>query len=396
VNSSSENDSSENKASTQWTVDDQAYMAEALRLAETGLYTTEPNPRVGCILVRDGKIVGRGWHQKAGSGHAEVNALAEAGDAAKGATAYVTLEPCSHYGRTPPCADALIKAQVRKVIAAMKDPNPEVSGRGFEKLEAAGIKTASGLLAEPAKALNVGFVQRMEKHRPFVRIKMAISVDGRTAMQSGESQWITGPAARSDVQRLRARSSAVLTGIGTLLQDDAALTLRANQLGLAEAYAEEIVKRQPLRVVLDSLAKMPADSKLLSFESPVLWVVNESAITDSKISELAHVELFRLAEGDSQKRLPIVLAKLADLGCNELLVEAGATLAGSFIEAECWDELVIYMAPKLLGSDARALANLPISRMSEAKDLILKDVRQVGDDIRLTYRPKLAQPSSNQ
>jgi len=350
---------------------------------------------VGCVLVRDGKIVGRGWHQKAGSGHAEINALAEAGEAASGATVYVTLEPCSHYGRTPPCADALIKAKVLKVIAAMKDPNPEVFGRGFEKLEAAGIETASGLLEMQARALNIGFVHRMEKHRPYVRIKMAMSVDGRTAMESGESQWITGPAARSDVQRLRARSSAVLTGIGTLLQDDAALTIRTDQLGLEVSFAEKIVKRQPLRVILDSHGKMRSESRLLSFENPILWVVDECASVDPKISNLAYVELLRLTEKDRNKRLPIILAKLADLGCNEVLVEAGATLAGTFIEAECWDELVLYMAPKLLGSTARALARLPISSMSETKNLTLKELRQIGDDIRLTYLPESTKFSSD-
>jgi len=388
--------------------DETAYMAEAIRLAKKGLYTTDPNPRVGCVIVRDGEVVGRGWHKKAGSGHAEVNALKEAGERAKGACAYVTLEPCSHYGRTPPCAEALIDAGVSRVIAAMKDPNPAVSGRGFALLSAKGISVASGLLESQARDLNPGFIKRMECQRPWVRIKMAISVDGRTAMQSGESQWITGPHARADVQRLRARSSAVMTGIGTLLQDDAMLTVRAEQLILPESLGaklsgvdagfgktdevkvEEIVEQQPLRVVLDSQAKMSMSAKLLSNTGPVLWVVSEEmALDDSAqaIARLSHVELCKFPSLHQNNSLDALLAKLSEQGCNELLVEAGAKLAGSFIELDLWDELVIYMAPKLLGSDARALAVLPFTQMSQAKSMKLKDMRVVGDDIRLTYGP---------
>jgi len=395
--------------------DDTAYMAEAIRLAKKGLYTTDPNPRVGCVIVRDGEVVGRGWHKKAGSGHAEVNALKEAGERAKGACAYVTLEPCSHYGRTPPCAEALIAAGVSHVIAAMKDPNPEVSGRGFALLSAKGISVASGLLESQARDLNPGFIKRMECQRPWVRIKMAISVDGRTAMQSGESQWITGPHARADVQRLRARSSAVMTGIGTLLQDDAMLTVRSEQLILPECLGaelegvgaelegvaaeledmhevsvEDIVEQQPLRVVLDSQAKMSINAKLLSNTGPVLWVVSEEAALNEEaqaIARLSHVELCKFPSLHQNNSLEALLVKLSKQGCNELLVEAGAKLVGSFIELDLWDELVIYMAPKLLGSDARALAVLPFTQMSQAKNMQLKDMRIVGDDIRLTYVP---------
>jgi len=371
--------------SASWSKQDYAYMAEAIGLARNGLYTTEPNPRVGCVIVNDDAVVGRGWHQKAGEGHAEVNALKEAGAKAKNATVYVSLEPCSHFGRTPPCAQALIEAGVSRVIAAMQDPNPSVSGRGFEILRAAGIESESGLLEAQARDLNPGFIKRMTQHRPWVRIKMALSVDGRTAMASGESQWITGPAARSDVQRLRARSSAVLTGAGTVLQDDAALTVRADQLGLENA--ELVAERQPLRVVLDTNARIGEQARLFAQPGPILWVVSEQAQIPEAIVCLQNVELVRLPDGNDHERLKLVLEMLAARDCNELLVEAGASLAGSFLQQGDWDELVIYMAPILMGSDARALANLPLQSMSELKNLELKDIRMVGNDIRMIYHP---------
>lgn len=362
-------------------------MAEAINLAKQGLYTTDPNPRVGCVLVKDGEIVGRGWHVRAGEGHAEVNALADAGAKAKGATAYVTLEPCSHFGRTPPCALALKEAGVSKVIAAMQDPNPQVAGKGFRILEEAGIEVSHGLLQSAAEELNPGFIKRMKTGLPFVRIKMAISVDGRTAMASGESQWITGPDARSDVQRLRARSSAVVSGIGTVSYDDASLTVRTGELGLANA--EDAASKQPLRVVLDSGAALAKDAKLLSADGPVLWVVSDAAKVVSDIEERDNVECLRLAAKEFEERnLTPVLKALAERDCNELLVEAGATLAGSFIQQGLWDELVIYMAPKLMGSNARALAELPFEGMSESIALRLKDCRMVGKDVRFVYRPE--------
>jgi len=371
----------------EWTQQDTAYMAEAIQLARKGLYTTEPNPRVGCVLVKNGQIIGRGWHQKAGEGHAEVNAIKDAGLQARGSTAYVTLEPCSHFGKTPPCASALIQAGVARVVSAMEDPNPEVSGSGFDLLQKAGIQIESGLLESQAQVLNLGFVKRMNTKRPFVRIKMAMSVDGRTAMASGESKWITGSAAREDVQRLRARSSAVISGIGTVLYDDAALTVRANELGLENA--EEISKRQPLRVILDTDAQLPESAKLFTLPSPILLVVSSEAQVPDSILQYSNVSVFRLPaatkESVRSNSLDVVLAELARRGCNEVLVEAGASLAGSFIRENCWDELVLYVAPKLMGSSARPLANLPMEYMSEAKPLQLKDIRVVGDDIRLTY-----------
>ena len=370
-----------------WAQQDIIFMSEAIQLAWRGLYTTEPNPRVGCVLVKDGQIVGRGWHQKAGEGHAEVNAIRDAGSLAEGSTAYVSLEPCSHFGKTPPCANALIQAGVVRVFAAMKDPNPEVSGSGFDLLQSAGVQVESGLLEAQARELNLGFIKRMSKKRPFIRIKMAVSVDGRTAMDSGESQWITGSAARADVQRLRARSSAIISGIGTILHDDAALTVRASELGLDDA--DEISKRQPLRVILDSGAQIPEHAKLFASAGPILLVVSSKARVADGILQHSNVSVFRLPAGTKESvrnnSVEVVLAELARRGCNEVLVEAGASLAGSFIRENCWDELVLYIAPKLMGSSARPLANLPMEYMSEAKSLQLKDMRVVGDDIRLTY-----------
>lgn len=384
---------------------DNVYMAEALRLARKGLFTTQPNPRVGCVLVKDNAIVGRGWHKKAGEPHAEVHALRQAGNLAKGACAYVTLEPCSHFGKTPPCADALIHAGVSRVVAAIEDPNPQVAGKGLALLQAAGIDVKVNVLADEARVLNKGFIKRMEAGLPWLSIKMAMSLDGRTAMASGESQWITGPQARADVQRLRAESSAVLTGIGTLLADDAALTVRAEQFdvqrfagnvsvnledGFDGVLLSEVIQKQPLRVVMDSNARMPANARILDTKSPIVWVVSEATVFDSQqdsIADLPYVEVLRLPSLSSSESLRTLLVCLSSLGCNEVLLEAGSTLAGAFIEAGLWDELVVYMAPKLLGSRARPLLNLPIDNMLDAKTIALKDVRQFGDDIRLTYQP---------
>lgn len=382
-------------------------MAEALRLARKGVFTTHPNPRVGCLLVKDGKVVGRGWHKKAGEPHAEVHALNQAGNLAKGACAYVTLEPCSHFGKTPPCADALINAGVVRVVTAIEDPNPHVAGKGLALLQAAGIEVKVNVLADEARMLNKGFIKRMESGLPWVSIKMAMSLDGRTAMASGESQWITGSQARADVQRLRAESSAVLTGIGTLLHDDAALTVRAEQFdvkrfsgnvsadskdGFDGVSLDEVLKNQPLRVVLDSSARMPVNSRILQTKSPILWVVSEEINLDLKqqsIASLPFVDVMTLPKGPSADSLTRVLEHLAVLGCNEILIEAGSSLAGSFVEAGLWDELVVYMAPKLLGSRAKPLLNLAIDKMLDAKSLILKDIRHFGDDIRFIYHSAL-------
>lgn len=366
---------------------DTTYMAEAVRLAQRGLYTTDPNPRVGCVLVKGSDVVGRGWHIKAGEGHAEVNALADAGDLAKGATAYVTLEPCSHFGKTPPCAEALVDAGISRVVAAMEDPNPEVAGKGFRLLREAGVDVSVGVLEAEARKLNLGFIKRMQDDLPYVRIKMAVSVDGRTAMASGESQWITGAAARSDVQRLRARSSAIVSGIGTIIDDDAALTVRPKELGLKNA--ETIAQRQPLRVIMDSHARLSPQAKLLEQDGDILWVVSESVQLEADIAEQPNLDVLALSDADvSGHNLMPVLRELARRGCNEVLVEAGATLVGEFIQQELWDELVVYMAPKLMGSEARPLASLPLDKMSESVELDLIDLRMVGQDIRFTYQRK--------
>jgi diaminohydroxyphosphoribosylaminopyrimidine deaminase/5-amino-6-(5-phosphoribosylamino)uracil reductase len=354
------------------------YMARAVSLAKQGLYTTDPNPRVGCVIVKDGMVVGEGFHFKAGEGHAEVNALAMAGEKAKGATAYVTLEPCSHFGRTPPCSDGLIKAGVSQVVCAMKDPNPQVSGSGFLKLENAGINVLVGVLEQEARSLNPGFIKRMETGMPFVRLKMASSLDGRTAMASGESQWITGPAARSDVQKLRARSSAVVTGIESILQDDSSLTVRSKELGLEASLADQIAQRQPLRVVLDSQGRIPKSAKVLQQVGDTLIVVSHGVQIPFPVETLA------LNKGQKGLDLTELLKELALKGCNEILIETGATLAGQFVDQHLVDEMILYMAPCFMGSDARPMLNMPLQTMADKKLLKVVDMRMVGNDMRLT------------
>jgi len=354
------------------------YMARAITLAKRGLYTTDPNPRVGCVLVKDGVIVGEGYHVRAGEGHAEVNALAQAQEQAQGATAYVTLEPCSHFGRTPPCSDGLIKAGVAKVVCAMTDPNPQVSGRGFEKVRAAGIEVIQGVLEDEARALNPGFVKRMETGMPFVRLKMASSLDGRTAMASGESQWITGSGARQDVQRLRARSSAIVTGIESILMDDSALTVREAELGLDKAVSELVSQKQPLRVVLDSKGRMPQRAKILQQPGTTIIAVKHGV--------QLHLPVETLALNHDQRGLDLdaLLKELAFRGCNEVLVETGATLAGQFVAQGLVDEMVLYMAPCFMGSNARPTLALPFEKMSDKINVKIKDSRMVGEDIKLT------------
>lgn len=356
-------------------------MAEALRLAWRGLHSTDPNPRVGCVLVRDGAVVGRGWHQRAGEPHAEVYALREAGVAARGATAYVTLEPCSHHGRTPPCAEGLIAAGVGRVVAAMVDPNPLVAGQGLARLRQAGIPAESGLLAGQAEALNPGFCKRMRSGLPWVRVKLAQSLDGRTAMASGESQWITAPAARADVQRLRARSSAILTGIGTLLADDPSLNVR-----LEGAW------RQPLRVVLDSALRTPPTARLLGLPGSTLILTASGDSTRAAALATAGAELRQVATVSAGGLdLQAVLRLLGERQCNEVHVEAGATLSGALVAAGLVDELVVYVAPLLLGDGARGLLHLPgLQCMAEGIRLAVTDLREVGRDIRITARPLAA------
>ena len=361
-----------------FSVEDRQFMTRAIQLAAKGIYTTDPNPRVGCVLVRNGVIIGEGYHQRAGEGHAEVNALRQAGDA-KGATAYVTLEPCSHFGRTPPCAKGLIDAGISRVVAAMVDPNPQVAGRGLSMLKEAGVEASSGLLSEQAQALNPGFIARMERGRPYIRLKIATSVDGRTAMASGESQWITGPSARSDVQRLRARSSAIVTGVGSVLHDDSALTVRDEQLPVTVKPLTE--GRQPLRVVLDSKGRLPASASMLTLPGKTLWVTGQS------YPDLPGAEQ-QVFPVDAEGRIDLneLFSYLASqLSCNEVLVECGAELAGAVIRAGLVDEIVHYMAAKLMGSHARPMAVMPIDVMQDAVSLELKDLRQFGDDIRMTW-----------
>lgn len=366
---------------------DSRMMARALQLAYKGLYTTEPNPRVGCVLVRDGEIVGEGWHARAGEGHAEVNALAQAGDRARGATAYVTLEPCSHTGKTPPCADALINAGVARVVAAMQDPNPLVAGKGLARLQGAGIQVECGLQEAEARALNPGFIKRMQTGMPYVRVKLAMSLDGRTAMANGESQWITGPDARADVQRLRARSGAVISGADAVLLDDSALTVRAAELGLPEAEAAAAAARQPLRVLVDGRLRVPLENRLFREAGPLLVACK---LLRGRVQGyvFAGAELLTLPDkAQEYVDLKALLLELAKRGCNEVLVESGARLAGAFVNAGLVDELVVYMAPRLLGSRARPLLELPFDNMAEAMQLDVTDMRVVGRDWRITARP---------
>lgn len=365
---------------------DYSFMAQALRLAERGLYTTMPNPRVGCVLVKNGEVVGEGWHIRAGEGHAEVNALAAVGENARGATAYVTLEPCSHTGKTGPCSHALVDAGVVRVVFAMEDPNPLVAGRGLEYLREAGIQVDGPLLEDDARALNLGFIKRMERRLPFVRCKMGMSLDGRTAMTSGESQWVTGKKARGDVQRLRARSCAIISGIDSVLIDNSSLTVRLEELDLPNA--QEAAAKQPLRVVLDSKLRLGRKAKILAQETPILLVHNGSAENADKLAHWpAHVELLALPAQDDRINLNALLSELAKRQCNEVLVEAGATLAASFLRRGLLDEVIIYMAPKLLGSSARPLFDLPLNTMSSALPLKISDMRAVGTDWRITATP---------
>ncbi len=362
---------------------DQAYMARALELARKGIYSTHPNPRVGCVIVRDGQVVGEGWHVRAGEPHAEVHALRQAGELARGATAYVTLEPCSHHGRTPPCADALVAAGVGRVVAAMQDPNPQVAGRGLQRLADAGIAVESGVLEAEARALNAGFIKRMEQGLPFVRVKLAMSLDGRTAMASGESQWITGPAARSAVQRLRARASVVLTGADTVLVDAARLTVRADELGLDSELTALAVNRPPLRVLVDGRLRVPLSAPF--FQAGQTLVATASAAAQDTYP--GH-ELLALPGADGRVDLHKLLQELAARGVNEVLVEAGPSLAGAFARAGLVDEYQIFIAAKFLGSSARPLLDWPLARMAEAQELKILEMRAVGDDWRVIAVPR--------
>lgn len=354
---------------------DSVWMARALHLAERGLFTTTPNPRVGCVLVKNGAVVGEGWHERAGEPHAEPHALRAAGEQARGATAYVTLEPCSHQGRTPPCADALIAAGVARVVVAMRDPNPLVAGQGVARLRAAGVEVECGLMEAEAGALNIGFVARMTRGMPWVRSKIAASLDGRTALANGVSQWITGAEARRDVHRWRARSCAVLTGIDTVLDDNAQLSVR-----------DVATSRQPLRVVLDSRLRLPPDARI--FQGGQVLLI--AAMRDvQRIAELENAGASVAVLPDENGRVDVVAAlrHLASIGCNEVLVEAGRTLNGALFKAGLLDELVLYFAPQLLGDMAHGMAQLgELTELAQRVDLAFRDVRQVGKDLRIVAK----------
>ena len=363
---------------------DVAFMQLALDLAKQGEFTTTPNPSVGCVLVKDGKVVGKGFHAKAGEPHAEVMALREAGENARGATAYVTLEPCSHFGRTPPCAKGLVEAGVSKVIAAMCDPNPQVAGKGLQILSDAGIESAVGLLEENAEQLNKGFLKRMRTGKPFVQLKLAMSIDGKTAMASGESKWITGAQARADVQQYRAKASAILSTSQTVLADDPSLNVRWEELppDVKAGYAQEKL-RQPVRVILDSSHKVRSDFKVFSTESQV-WLVGEE---DYPLTGFpVFTEYLQLDRNQGETRLQALMSALGKRQINTLWVEAGATLAGALIAENLVDELIIYMAPKLLGDQARDLCHLPnLTQLADAPLWQLQSCEPVGDDLKLIY-----------
>ena len=375
-------------AASDFSAIDHAHMARALRLAERGLMTTQPNPRVGCVLARGDEIVGEGWHERAGEAHAEVFALRQAGERARGACAYVTLEPCAHFGRTPPCADALVGAGVARVVVASGDPNPKVDGGGLRRLRDAGIVVETGLMHAAARELNRGFFSRIERGRPWLRIKQAMSLDGRTALANGESQWITAAAARADVQRWRARSGAILTGSGTVRADNPRLTVRLNALALEgdEQNNSGAIVFKPLRVVLDRQLQTPKNSHVLDGSAPTL--IFHALAAQSSHSGFDGVECVGVESTADGLDLPQVLRELATRGINELQVEAGPTLCGALFAAGLVDELLLYVAPVLLGDQARALLQLPdIERMASAPRLRVIEQRQVGNDLRILLRP---------
>jgi len=370
------------------------HMQRALDLADSVL-TAAPNPRVGCVLVHDGQVISEGWHSAAGADHAEVMALTNAGRDPRGATAFVSLEPCAHHGKTGPCSDALIAAGIARVVIPMQDPNPEVAGKGIAKMEEAGIEVI--MLPDfetAARRLNPGFFHRIEQGRPLVRMKLAMSLDGRTALANGASKWITDAASRADVQRLRAASSAVLTGVGTVLADDPSLNVRRDELGLSEAQLlsnELNLQEPPLRIVLDSRRRMPPTAKLLGLDGQVV-VYSTASAENSELLDSENVDL-RLAGSGDRVDLQTVLESLAaEYQCNDVLIEAGPTLCGAFLQSKLVDELVVYIAPKLLGSDAKPLLDLVgITQMSAAPEFQIVETQQLDNDVKLVLKP-LANP----
>lgn len=361
-----------------FSVEDHQYMSRAIALARRGLYTTDPNPRVGCVIVNNGKIVGEGWHERAGEAHAEVIALTEAAEQAEGATVYVSLEPCCHQGKTPPCTDALINAKVDRVVAAMQDPNPDVAGNGLQQLTNAGIFAEVGLLETAAHELNPGFIQRMKTSRPFVRCKLAMSVDGRTAMSNGESKWITSDEARQDVHRLRARSSAIVTGAGTVLADDPSMTARLDKN-----------VQQPLRVIIDTNLSTPVDARILQQDGETHILTCSEDDDAIELLSNAGATVIRLPMSHNRVDLFAMMEYLNGLEVNEVLLETGSTLSGAMLEAQLIDEFVIYMAPVVMGNEARGLFRLPhIQTMEDRIELSLLDTRSVGRDLRMRFQPK--------
>ncbi len=359
---------------------DHEFMARALRLAERGLLTTTPNPRVGCVIVRDRQVVGEGWHVRAGGPHAEVHALRVAGDKARGATAFVTLEPCSHHGRTPPCAETLLAAGVHRVVAAIEDPNPLVAGRGLAALRQAGVRAECGLLADAARELNIGFVSRMTRGRPWLRLKLAASLDGKTALCNGASQWLTGPAARQDGHRWRARACAILTGSGSVRADDPQLSVR----GIAELPTE--IVRQPLRIVVDSRLEVSPDARVLQGGGTLVVAAVTDCARSAALAELG-AEVLLLPASDGRVDLRALLAELARRGINELHVEAGFVLSGALLQAGLVDELLLYLAPCLVGDAARGMFALPqLESLAGRKQLLIRDVRLLSQDLRLLAR----------
>ncbi|BAJ03169.1 bifunctional diaminohydroxyphosphoribosylaminopyrimidine deaminase/5-amino-6-(5-phosphoribosylamino)uracil reductase RibD [Shewanella violacea] len=375
-----------------WSIEDTEFMSRAIKLARRGLYTTRPNPCVGCVITLDDQILGEGFHIQAGGPHAEVHALAMATKRAsqaalKGATAYVTLEPCSHYGRTPPCAEALIKHGISRVVVAVEDPNPQVSGRGIKMLRDAGIEVDVGLLSDEAAGINPGFMKRMERGLPWVTVKLASSLDGKTALSNGASKWITGPESRRDVQRLRARNEALVTGIETVLLDDPCLNVRHSELGLLSEQVDADSLHQPLRVVLDSRARLTSTAKLFTVTSPILLVSCIDYPQAEKDTWPQHVSgLILASDNDGRVELTALFAHLGKT-YNSVLIEAGATLAGSVISQNHADELILYQAMKILGSNGRNLISLPdYTDMADIPSVELIDERKLGGDTRLTLK----------
>ena len=367
---------------------DFTYMARAMQLAKKGLYTTQPNPRVGCVIVNKNQIVGEGYHHKAGEPHAEIFALKQAGENAQGATAYVSLEPCAHHGKTPPCADALINAGIKRVVCAMQDPNPLVAGQGLERLQQAGIETSSGVLQAEAQALNPGFIKRMQTGLPYVRVKLAMSLDGRTAMASGESKWITGEAARHDVQKMRARSSIVLTGSGTVIADNPSMNLRldAAELGIENG----IEPFQPLRGVIDSQLVVEPDSQVFKSRGDTLiFTLAESIASSGNAKKFKAAQLVTIKPRSGKLDLLALMQYLAEQQVNEVHVEAGSKLCGALLALQLVDEIVIYMAPNIMGDSAKGLFHLPqLQSMKQRTDLSIKDVRAIGKDWRIIAVPE--------